>query len=338
VQNAYGLLGAKYLGEMMSHFRSSVVLTIALTLVLSGCIISPDRDLVRVRNEKPKDVPLADLRSGTLPSEIRSLSQYAFLSAAAYVPNPNPERLCVVRSNWKQRWQKVPGYNHNNLDLFPKTPEGRIKIPGIGFQMWEDKSARRNRRFALVFRGTDSSEFGDWYSNARWITRIDPNSWDQYQQARDLVGELKKKMPRDFGENFEIITAGHSLGGGLAQQAAYTWDRIKLTYAFATSPVTGSSSIDTNVTPEARRGLKIFRIYEAGEVLATPRAIARSVTSLKQSNPKITEVRFNFRSTFGARGNGGGLVRQHSIEQLACDILCRVEQGKSIDQCGTHPN
>jgi hypothetical protein len=74
----------------------------------------------------------------------------------------------------------------------------------------------------------------------------------------------------------------HSLGGGLAQEFAYslpvgTFDAPRATkvYAFDPSPATGFLSVKRATRNENKKGLKTDRIYERGEVLA----ILRSITN-----------------------------------------------------------
>lgn len=87
-----------------------------------------------------------------------------------------------------------------------------------------------------------------------------------------------------------IISAGHSLGGGLAQQAAYSCERIKRVFAFAPSPVTGFYSVKRRERRENKKGIHISRIFEHEEVLAYFRFALRNPLQLRPSDPRITEV------------------------------------------------
>jgi pimeloyl-ACP methyl ester carboxylesterase len=106
-----------------------------------------------------------------------------------------------------------------------------------------------------------------------------------------------------------MATAGHSLGGGLAQQAAYAHPEIKQVYAFDSSPVTGFRSVPQPDRDINRKGIVIDRVYERGEILAYIRTFLRRFLPLSLADPSITEIRFNL--------SKGDPVKQHSMVDLA---------------------
>jgi pimeloyl-ACP methyl ester carboxylesterase len=116
-----------------------------------------------------------------------------------------------------------------------------------------------------------------------------------------------------------IYSTGHSLGGGLAQQFAYSLPRnsrqrrVAQVYAFDPSPVTGFYSVDAALRDMNKAELCIDRIYERGEVLA----ILRSLTSLfikpSASSPSIRGVRYSLFVSVDP-------IRSHSILELASKI------------------
>lgn len=313
---------------------------LAFALVTSGCSLLPQGSEVSVRMPFLDRYELSHFQNNAAFPHLSDISQYAFLAASAYENSAaisNLGKACVTKPRLFSHWERNEEYGHNVKGAFPETPRGLRKIGGIGYQLWEDKrSYGKRKRLALVFRGTDIEDLGDWYSNARWITRFNRRTWDQYNQTVSLIKLLKSKLVSDYGPDFELISVGHSLGGGLAQQAAYSWDRIKLTYAFATSPVTGSTGTAATVKNlKNRTGLKIVRVHEAGEILSVPRTVFRAFLPLSKKDPEITEMRFNFRSSLGVVNMGGGLIKQHGIEQFGCDIACRVESGRGPEYCRT---
>ncbi len=92
----------------------------------------------------------------------------------------------------------------------------------------------------------------------------------------------------------KIVTASHSLGGGLTQQAAYSSDKIDFAYAFDPSVVTGYFSVDADKREKNSEGVTIFRIYEKGEILSTLRGFMRKLSPLTEKNPYLVEIGDNF--------------------------------------------
>lgn len=175
--------------------------------------------------------------------------------------------------------------------------------------------ATRNQA-ALVFRGTVFTEPWDWYTNARWVTRFIPYIWDHYDQVRLGIAELIRATRAKYPEA-TIITAGHSLGGGLAQQAAYACSDVKKVYAFNSSPVTGWRSVPARDREVNRKGIEIYRIYEQGEILAYVRFVLKSVFSTSIEHPKIVEVRFNFGQDTP--------IREHAMESFAKSLRAAAD-------------
>src|SRR5207342_1532360 len=105
-----------------------------------------------------------------------------------------------------------------------------------------------------------------------------------------------------------FASTGHSLGGGLAQQAAYAHPRFNYVYAFDPSPVTGFFDISAALREANTKDLGIDRAFEAGEILALPRMIIEGIFPPESCNPRVRTVRFNLFS--------GAPMAQHSMTEL----------------------
>jgi len=175
------------------------------------------------------------------------------------------------------------------------------------FEVWERTQSDKVEVVA-VFRGTH--ELKDWWSNLRWVTRFIPTGWDQYDLTRqEIPGVVDRAKRRHPKTPVEMATAGHSLGGGLAQQAAYAHPDIKVVVAFDPSPVTGFRSVPEPARDTNRQGIVISRAYERGEILSYLRQFIRRFAPLSIANPAITEFRFNV--------TRGDPIKEHSMVKLA---------------------
>ena len=170
---------------------------------------------------------------------------------------------------------------------------------------------------AIAFRGTDINDYGDWVSNFRWLNRLVPK-FDQYAQVQDHVTQVVRDLKRGCGDGAtQFVSVGHSLGGGLAQQAAYAerYGNIKYVYGFDPSPVTGFFDVSELVIKHSTDGLGVDRAYEQGEILMLPRAIIENIFPPADCHPRIRSVRFNVLT--GLPG------AQHSIADLTAQLSKR---------------
>jgi hypothetical protein len=122
----------------------------------------------------------------------------------------------------------------------------------------------------IAFRGTEGRKgqsFFDWTANFSAFFGIEPKQYELASQTIPILVEaLKSQLELDENGKFRIYATGHSLGGGLAQQAGYISKDIREVFTFNTSPVTNWSFL------RLRGAVKneyptIYRIFHGGEIL-----------------------------------------------------------------------
>ncbi len=195
-----------------------------------------------------------------------------------------------------------------------RSPGQSEPVGGLGVQVWARKGARCPEA-VVAFRGTVGGNKGDWESNFHWILRAFP-IYDQYDQVRDHVGDFIGHIERDkcYRPGPTRITAiGHSLGGGLAQLAAYSDPRIRRVYAFDPSMVTGYYSVDPANRDQNVKGLRMERVFEHGEILAYGRYVMRQFIPPSPCNPRVVSVRFDVIH--------GSPIAQHSLTDFDNALL-----------------
>ncbi|MBM9519994.1 hypothetical protein JWG39_09210 [Desulforhopalus vacuolatus] len=274
---------------------------------------SKDTAIIRSGDEQ---ISVTDVLNGKHDTALKYLSQYAALSAVVYEKNDNAKKLFPdTLKKWSILDLEFDSYRPNKKGKWVK----ELKVASYY------KHEGGITYVTIIFRGTRFKKWRDWYANFNWITRFIPLVHNAYEQTilqidtyiEAIENHLIEQNIAESTENIKFISAGHSLGGGLAQQAAYASHRIETVYAYDPSPVTGYHSLSKSKRQQNCEGLKIYRIWEHGEVLLYLRHITKTARKLSFSpniNPRIVEVRFNFVEHENA-------VKEHNMANLASALI-----------------
>ena len=254
------------------------------------------------------------------PEQEAQVLQLPEATPEAYASRCVPERVGPIPLPRWTMWEDFP-----SRSLIREA----IRV-GLFVEVWEKRSSPPV--VAIVFRGTEFNSLKDWISNLRWFLRFVPWYEDQYtvvsgRVGREFVDRLAARRPELTGDGAKavrIVAAGHSLGGGLAQHVAYSMPltssagtpvpRVSSVYAFDPSPVTGWSSVASELRRANAAGLWIDRVFEHGEILAYVRLLMSYAVPPSAANPSVKEIRYNFVQSVNP-------FSSHSMRLLACALV-----------------
>lgn len=287
----------------------------SIALFLTACGTTTKQcALIREHGRVHCHVPVSSLSQRTQDPDLKYLQAAAAFSAAVYVdvdrdtkladvdpstikPEQRPYLALLPASGWEERTDK---------DI-PRTDiRGKRQTPHLTYRLWVSTDPNTPRVAMWVFRGTHIR--ADYISNFRWLT-----FWlgyeDHYEQTARITKEMVDWIHREYGAGTIIFTAGHSLGGGLAQTAAYkACGDIRTVFAFDPTPITHHT---VRCGMDARPK-NFYRVFEQSEILSYFRFPFRKVLGLQEQSPRITEVKVHLFN--------GIFVKGHNMAQLASEL------------------
>src|SRR5450631_1484862 len=262
---------------------------------------------------------------------------YAWSAVAAYQDSDDPKRkpletnaACpephefLTQRGWAQ-WIEIPSLRHREGGAYADAAQA-MRAVHLRAEVWSNATIKQ---VVVAFGGTAGSSLDDWKANLRWLLQIF-GSEDEYTVLTDafvptFVHEYQRRMSDpEWGwlKDADVISTGHSLGGGLAQRLAYSLSpaagipTVKNVYAFDPSPVSGKRSAPD--FSEQAKGLTIYRIYNRGEILASLRSFVRFGNPGDRRNQGQTWVDIRYRDNWTWKTLfPSGSVHAHGMYDLA---------------------
>lgn len=242
--------------------------------------------------------------SPPVPAKVQAMkhAEYAWLSLIVYGKSKPARKLDLKLI--EQAETVLTDYGWSRLDFFSRSLKIAMHKYHLRVEVWEKKSGTE-LIIAVCFGGTVFRNLEDWKANFRWFL---PFKKDEYTQTmKEIVPAVMKEIDTRCGtgeiksQTSRLVSVGHSLGGGLAQQFAYSYlskkgiPKVSAVYAFDPSPVTGFYSVCQATRHQACQGLTIYRLYARGEILAYLRALTSLFVTQSPGNPAITGFRYMLR-------------------------------------------
>jgi hypothetical protein len=309
-----------------------------------------------------EQIPISNAASKSWQEGVRALALTAWFSAVVYrdfkdpkdpssssgcdpsrpeagMPNPTD-----ARDGW--RWSRWSHWT-DGVDL------GCIDEDGLYAEVYVLSDGGGPPKAAvLAYRGTEewNSRAGvlDWLNNLAITGEVEPYQYTVAQRRLFQLVEAFDKTGPGWGK-VPIFAVGHSLGGGLAQQAAYLSPRVNAAIVFNTSPRTNwsnlkrkedwwhkkgaaAASLNSNAPLEPGQldyasvppGFKVVsdpavvRVHHDKEVLEGLREVTTRVTKTLLNRADV-ELRFET-----GKEAARSALAAHGINRLVCSLFMRL--------------
>lgn len=322
----------------MRHKKTwAVVLLLALVAALAGCGMLVTAYASLPVNDEGNDTAEPALATDRLLGELaQRFGLMALFAEVVYRNDLTQDERDAKGCDYLNGGQPDPAHLAFGM---PHGGEGRWKrwVPPAGapFQACVDEDGLYYETYVhedaqgrideavIAFRGTENRPgqfLADWSSNLKAAIGIEPG---QYALAQDRVPALiegLKQFAAPGAAPPRILAVGHSLGGGLAQQAGYLSKDIAEVFTFNTSPVTNWSQL--RLGRKVRNAFPVIhRVYHGGEILEKVRFVTTSVTQARYGRHDIG-LQLDGRSSFGG----------HSMKIIACGFALQLASQPELER------
>jgi Lipase (class 3) len=318
------------------HSRSALAAIIALTFTFSGCGLlvtskaalekddpkarDTQRVIVSKVEEKPAEVyankfALMALFAKTvyrkdLPEKDRKTRSCEHLN-----PGTAPDETGMPSAEGHGRWSRWVG-----------TPDIRacFNASGLAYETYihTPDDGKTADEAVISFRGTENYDFEeiwhDWGTNFSALFGFAP---PQYVIAQQHVPAVIAKL-HALHPGIKVYVTGHSLGGELAQQAAYMSDenddknKVEAAFTFDPSPVTNWSQLEINKAVKTPDPV-IYRAYHAKEGLAYVRNVTTRFNSRRLNR---SDYDFYFQKLKPTAAHEMGVIACHLANRIQGDV------------------
>ena len=183
-----------------------------------------------------------------------------------------------------------------------------VEGSGLAYNILEKERSNDVTDVVFAFRGTESSDFGDWFANGTIYSKQDGQAHEALKTFQDQYSEKQIK----------IRLTGHSLGGGLAigMSLRTGWDALTFNPSLRYGGI-GSLKYDE----PAQRAI----IYQHGEILEPLREALSSffgpIASSHRKEQIVPDENVYIVKSDNCTEASSKLICNHSMEGLALELL-----------------